>query len=284
MFDGTLALIGAGNMGEAMIAGLLAHALLPPERIVASTPRPERRQALAESYGVRTTADNREAAAAGDVTLLAVKPQIVPQVLPGLAGALRPDALLLTVIVGMPIAAFRDGLRHEAIVRALPNIPSRIGEGMTVWTATEAVTAEQRSRTAALLGALGRERYVEDERHIDMAAALSGVSPAFCFLLLEALIDAGVHLGFRRQVAEDLVFEGMYGSLLLARKSDRHLAELRSEVTSPGGVSADALYVLEKGGLRTLMADGVWAAYRRILELGRGEILPAMGRSGQERS
>jgi len=116
-----------------------------------------------------------------------------------------------------------------------------------------------------------------------MAAALSGVAPAFCFLLLEALIDAGVHLGFRRQVAEDLVLEGMYGSLLLAQRSERHLAELRSEVTSPGGVSADALYILEKGGLRTLMADGVWAAYRRILELGRGEILPQMGRSGQER-
>ncbi|MEA2692121.1 MAG: pyrroline-5-carboxylate reductase [Acidobacteriota bacterium] len=274
MRDRTLALIGAGTMGEAILAGLLDRQLLPPERIVVTAPRPERRQALAERYGVRATGDNREAISEADITLFAVKPQILPQVLPALQGAIPPHGLVITVLAGTPIAAFRQGLGHEAIVRAIPNLPAQIGEGMTAWTATAAVTAEQRSAAAALLGALGKERYVEDESYVDMAAALSGVSPAFCFLLLEALVDAGVHLGFKREVAEELVLQGMHGSLVFAQQSGQHLAELRGRVTSPGGVSADALYTLEKGGLRTLMADGVWAAYRRILELGRGETAP----------
>jgi pyrroline-5-carboxylate reductase len=261
-------------MGEAILAGLLDRQLLPPERIVVTAPRPERRQALAERYGVRATGDNREAISEADITLFAVKPQILPQVLPALRGGIPSHALVITVLAGTPIAAFRQGLGHEAIVRAIPNLPAQIGEGMTAWTATSAVTEEQRSTAAALLGALGKERYVEDESYVDMAAALSGVSPAFCFLLLEALVDAGVHLGFKREVAEELVLQGMHGSLVFAQQPGQHLAELRGRVTSPGGVSADALYTLEKGGLRTLMADGVWAAYRRILELGRGEAAP----------
>jgi pyrroline-5-carboxylate reductase len=274
MRDRTLALIGAGTMGEAILAGLLDRQLLPPERIVVTAPRPERRQALAERYGVRATGDNREAISGADITLFAVKPQILPQVLPALRGAIPSHALVITVLAGTPLATFRQGLGHEAIVRAIPNLPAQIGEGMTAWTATAAVTEEQRSTAAALLGALGKERYVEDESYVDMAAALSGVSPAFCFLLLEALVDAGVHLGFKREVAEELVLQGMHGSLVFAQQSGQHLAELRGRVTSPGGVSADALYTLEKGSLRTLMADGVWAAYRRILELGRGETAP----------
>jgi pyrroline-5-carboxylate reductase len=278
--DLSLALIGAGAMGEAILAGLLDRQLLAPERILVTTPRPERRAALAERYGVRTTDDNREAAAAADIILFAVKPQILPRVLPALRGEIPPQCLVITVLAGTPIETFREGLRHEAIVRAIPNLPAQIGAGMTVWTATAAVTGEQRSATAALLGALGKERYVEDESHVDMAAALSGTAPAFCFLLLEALVDAGVHLGFKREVAQELVLQGMHGSLLFAQQSGLHPAELRGRVTSPGGVSADALYTLEKGGLRTVMADGVWAAYRRILELGRGETLPAAGRTG----
>jgi pyrroline-5-carboxylate reductase len=278
MLDPTLALIGAGAMGEAILSGLLERARVSPERIVASTPRPERRQALADRYGIRTTADNREAVAEAGVVLMAVKPQILREVLPGLHGAIPPGALVLSVIAGTPIEAFRKGLGHAAIVRAIPNLPAQIGKGMTVWAATPAVTEEQRRVTADLLGALGKERQVEDEAHVDMAAALSGTAPAFCFLILEALVDAGVHLGFKREVAEELAREGLLGSLLFAEQSGQPLAELRGRVASPGGVSAEALYTLEKGGLRTVLADGVWAAYRRILELGRGETTPRLGR------
>ncbi len=276
-----LALIGAGTMGEAMIAGLLDRQLVAPERIFASTPRADRRQALAERYGIQTTGDNREAAAfaAGPagVVLLAVKPQTLPEMLPALRGAIHPEALLLTILVGTPIETLRVGLGHEAIVRAIPNLPAQIGEGMTVWMATAAVTPEQRKATAALLGALGSERQVDDESHVDLAAALSGIAPAFCFLLLEAMVDAGVHLGVKRQDAFELVLQGLHGSLLFAKQSGHSPADLRSLVTSPGGVTAETLYTLEKGGFRTVVADGIWAAYRRSLELGRGEAPGTLG-------
>jgi pyrroline-5-carboxylate reductase len=275
--DRTFAIIGAGTMGEVVLAGLRERSGVPAERIVASAPRAERRQALAERYGIHTTADNREAAAAADVVVLAIKPQVFPRVAQELRGALPSHGLVLSVLAGTPLQALCERLGHEAVVRAIPNLPARIGEGMTVWTATQAVTAEQRSLAAELLAALGRQRFVEDERAVDRAAALSGMAPAYCFLVLEALVDAGVHLGFSRPVATELILEGLYGSLLFARQSGEHPAELRGQVTSPGGVSAESLYALEKGGLRTVLADGVWAAYRRILELGRGEEAPRIG-------
>ncbi|HZF09130.1 MAG TPA: pyrroline-5-carboxylate reductase [Thermoanaerobaculia bacterium] len=273
--DLTFAFVGAGTMGEAMIAGLLKKQLVSPERILATTPRAERREALAAKHGIRTSADNRAAAAEADVVVVAFKPQMLPQVLPTLRGAISPQAMVISVIAGATVATFREVLGHEAIVRAMPNTPSQIDEGMTVWTATPAVTPRQREMAAEMLGALGKEHYVADEKFVDMAAALSGTAPAYCFLLLEALVDAGVHLGFSRRVAEELVLQAIHGSVLLAMQSGQHLAELRNMVTSPGGASAAALYALEKGGLRTVMADGVWASYRRVQELGKGDTAPA---------
>jgi pyrroline-5-carboxylate reductase len=275
--DLTFAFIGAGTMGEAMIAGLLKKQLVPADRILATTPRAERREALETKHGIRTNADNRAAAASADVVVLSFKPQLLAEVLPALRGAISPRAIVISVIAGATIATFHELLGHEAILRALPNTPAQIAEGVTVWTATPAVTAKQRELVAAILGALGREHYVADEKFIDMAAALSGTAPAYCFLVLEALVDAGVHLGFSRRMAEDLVLEAMHGSLLYAMQSGKHLAELRNMVTSPGGSSAAALYAMEKGGLRTVMADGVWASYRRVQELGK--VAPAPGKS-----
>jgi len=273
--DQTFAFIGAGAMGEAMIAGLLRKQLVPPERILATTPRAERREALAARHGIRTSADNREAAAAADVVVLSFKPQMLSAVLPTLRGAISPRALVISILAGATAAAFREALGHEAILRAIPNTPTQVGEGMTVWTATPAVTAAQREIAVAFLGACGRELYVEDEKYIDMAAALSGTAPTYCFLVLEALVDAGVHLGFSRRVAEELVLQAIHGSVLFAMQSGKHLAELRNQVTSPGGASAEALYALEKGGLRTALADGVWASYRRVQELGKMVPAPA---------
>lgn len=265
----TLAFIGAGMMGEAMIAGLLKEQLVPPDQIIATAPRPDRREALRSSYGVRVTDDNRAAAHEADVVVFALKPQTLPKVLPTLRGAVQPSDLVISIIAGATIATFRDTLVHASVVRAMPNTPAQIAEGMTVWTATEAVTEQQRGMTRTILGALGKEHYVADEKYLDMATALSGTGPAYCFLLLEALVDAGVHLGFPRRVAEELVLQTMYGSTLFAMQSGKHLAELRNMVTSPGGTSAEALHALERGGLRTVMAEGVWAAYRRAQELGK---------------
>lgn len=265
----TIALIGAGMMGEAMIAGLLKEQLVPAEQIIATGPRAERLAALQSQYGIRITDDNREAAHAADVIVFALKPQTLPKVLPTLRGAVQPDNLMISIIAGATIATFRDTLGHAAIVRSMPNTPAQIAEGMTVWTATPAVSEVQRAMTATILGALGKEHYVADEKYLDMATALSGTGPAYCFLLLEALVDAGVHMGFPRRVAEELVLQTMHGSVSFAMQSGKHLAELRNMVTSPGGTTAEALHALERGGLRTVMADAVWAAYRRTQELGQ---------------
>ena len=264
----TIAFIGAGMMGEAMIAGLLKEELLPAEQIIATGPRGERREALRSRYGIRVTDDNRAAAHDADVVVFALKPQTLHKVLPTLRGAVQAKDLVLSIIAGAPITTFRETLGHAAIVRAMPNTPAQIAEGMTVWTATEAVTDQQRGMAAQILGALGKEHYVADEKYLDMATALSGTGPAYCFLLLEALVDAGVHMGFPRRVAEELVLQTMYGSVLFAMQSGKHLAELRNMVTSPGGTTAEALHALERGGVRTVMADGVWAAYTRAQELG----------------
>ena len=264
-----IAFIGAGMMGEAMLAGLLKEELIAAEQIIATGPREERRQYLHERYGVRVTDDNRYAAEQADIVVFGLKPQTLPKVLPTLRGAIKPQDLVLSVIAGVPISLFRDTLAHATIVRAMPNTPAQIAEGMTVWTATESVTETQQASVRAILGALGKEHFVADEKYLDMATALSGTGPAYCFLMLEALVDAGVHLGFPRRVAEELVLQTMYGSTLFAMQSGKHLAELRNMVTSPGGTSAAALHALERGGLRTVFADGVWAAYERARELGK---------------
>ncbi|MFQ6057619.1 MAG: pyrroline-5-carboxylate reductase [Anaerolineae bacterium] len=263
-----LAFIGSGVMAEAMIKGLLGKELVDPARIIASGPRPERGQELEARYGVRGTTDNRQAAREGKIVVLSVKPQVLPAVLPELQGQIQPQALVLSIVAGARIRSIARGLGHSAIVRSMPNTPAQVGEGMTVWTATPQVTEIQRAQARAILQALGEEIYVEDEGYLDMATALSGTGPAYVFLFMEALIDAGVHLGFSRRVAQQLVLQTMRGSVDFARQSTLHPAELRNMVTSPGGTSAEALYQLEKGGLRTVLSRAIWAAYQKSKYLG----------------
>ncbi len=266
--DRTIATVGSGVMAEAMIAGLLRGALVEPDQIVASHPRPERREHLAGEYGIRTVALNGDAVAGADVVLLAVKPQMLARVAREIGPGLRHGQLVLSVIAGATTAAIGGLLGHDQIVRSMPNTPARLGRGMTVWFATPATTEDQRTQASALLRALGAELEVDDEKMVAMATAVSGTGPTYVFLVMEALIDAAVHLGFPRHVAHDLVIETLEGSTLFAKQSGMHPAELRNMVTSPGGTSAAALHELESGRLRTVLSDAVWAAYRRTVELG----------------
>lgn len=266
-----IAFIGSGVMGEAMIRGLLTQDIVAPEQIIAADPWKQRLKELKEKYGIDTTNDNTEAAEAGQVVVLSIKPQDLPVVLPGIRGHLRRQDLLLSIIAGAPIRKLADGAAHAAVVRAMPNTPAQIGQGITVWTATAEVREEQRQQACAILGSFGEEIFVENENYLDMATALSGTGPAYIFMFMEALIDAGVHLGFSRRVAERLVFQTIRGSVEYAAQSGKHVAELRNQVTSPGGTTAAALYHLEKGGLRTVISRGVWAAYERSRALGQGE-------------
>ncbi|MFI5225581.1 MAG: pyrroline-5-carboxylate reductase [Candidatus Limnocylindrales bacterium] len=266
--DRTIATVGSGVMAEAMIAGLLRGELVEARQVVASHPRAERRDALEGQYGIRVTASNIEAITGADVVVLAIKPQMLAKVGREIGPSLRDGQLVLSVIAGATTVALTGFLGHDQVVRSMPNTPARLGRGMTVWYATPATTDEQRGQASALLRALGHELEVDDERFVAMATAVSGTGPTYVFLVMEALIDAAVHLGFPRHVAHDLVVETLEGSTHFAKQSGDHPAVLRNMVTSPGGTSAAALHELESGRLRTVLSEAVWAAYRRTVELG----------------
>ncbi len=265
-----IALIGSGNMGEAIIAGLLRNGVAVPADIRAAGPREERGSELQTRYGIQAYTDNAQAACQADVVILAVKPQKLKKVLDGLKGCIQPAALVLSIVAGASIQTLRDGLNHPTVVRSMPNTPAQIGEGITVWTTSPTVSPAQAELARQILEALGQEIYVEEETYLDMATALSGTGPAYVFLFMEALIDAGVHLGFPRRIAEQLVIQTIRGSVDYSVNRKAHPANLRNEVTSPGGTSAAALYYLEKAGFRTALSRAVWAAYERSQELGKG--------------
>lgn len=264
------AVIGPGVMAEAMIAGLIRNQVTVPENITAAGPRQERGDELTGAYGIRFTPQNVEAAREADIVILSVKPQRLQTVLAGLCGKIRPQALVLSIVAGASIQSISRGLAHDTVVRAMPNTPAQIGQGITVWTASQSVSDEQRACARRIIGALGQEIFVEDEAYLDMATALSGTGPAYVFLFMEALIDAGVHLGFPRRISEQLVMQTLRGSVEYYAQKKDHPAHLRNEVTSPGGTSAAALYYLEKAGFRTALSRAIWAAYERSQELGRG--------------
>jgi pyrroline-5-carboxylate reductase len=267
----TIAFIGSGVMAEAMIKGLLNQKLLTSDQLIAADPREDHGRELVARYHLRFTTDNAEAARAADILVLSTKPQVIGQVFHSLNGAGNKPSLILSILAGVRISTLMDGTGNRSVVRAMPNTPAQIGEGITVWTATPNVPDDERQQAKALLGALGEDLFMEDEKFLDMATALSGTGPAYVFLFMEALIDAGVHMGFSRRDAERLVLQTVRGSVDYARHSGLHQAELRNQVTSPGGTSAEALYQLEKGGLRTVLSRAVYAAYRRSVALGQAQ-------------
>jgi len=264
----SITFIGGGVMAEAMIGGLLNRHIITPDKITVGEPTEKRRADLAARYGIHVTANHRDAARAGNIIVLAIKPQVLARVLPELKGTLRADQLVISIIAGGRLATLSEGLAHHAIVRAMPNTPAQIGEGLTVWTITASVTDAQRDAARAIFESLGQQVFVDEEKYLDMATAVSGTGPTYVFLVLEALIDAAVHLGFSRDVARTIVIETMRGSILYAEQSGKHPAELRNMVTSPGGTSAEAIYQMEKGSLRTVLSKAVWAAYQKSRLLG----------------
>jgi pyrroline-5-carboxylate reductase len=271
-----LAFIGCGVMAEAIIAGLLRRKLVSAEQIAGSHPRQARREEMHVKYGIDMFENNRDAVAASypeatadsSLVVLAVKPQRLHGVLEELKGALVKEQLVVSIVAGARIATIAEELLHASIVRTMPNTAAQIGEGITAWTTSADVTEKQERQVCAMLEALGKAVRVENEHQIDMATALSATGPTYIFLVMEALIDAGVHMGFSRHVAQELVHQTMLGAVLFARESHKHPAELRNMVTSPGGTSAEAIYQMEKGSLRTVLSKAVWAAYQRAEALG----------------
>jgi pyrroline-5-carboxylate reductase len=256
---------------------LLRKEVAPLDKIIASGPRPERGSYLHDQYGIRVATDNLMALRDADIVVMSVKPQMLDGVMSELRGKVPNNALVLSIVAGAKIEKIQVGLDHKSVVRSMPNTPAQIGEGITVWTASAEVTEEQRHQARVILAAFGEEVYVEDEDYLDMATALSGTGPSYVFLFMEAMIDAGVHLGFPRYTAEKLVLQTIIGSAEYVRQTPHHLARLRNQVTSPGGTSAEALYYLERAGFRTALSRSIWAAYQRSLTLGEGRKKKRLG-------
>ncbi|MBE9524730.1 MAG: pyrroline-5-carboxylate reductase [Chloroflexi bacterium] len=262
------AFIGGGTMARAIIHALVITGELAPEKIIASDPLAVQREMLGDRYGIRVCNDNAGAVRDADIILLSVKPQVLPSVLKDLHTHIQPNALIISIVAGMPIATITAGLDYTAVVRTMPNTPAQIGAGMTVWTAAPAVSEKQREQARTILQLMGMELYVKHENALDMATAVSGTGPTYVFLMMEALIDAAVHLGFSRSQARLLVEQTVLGSVQFAQQSNLHMAQLRNMVTSPGGTSAEAVYQMEKGSLRTIFSKAVWAAYQKSRLLG----------------
>lgn len=263
-----IAFIGGGNMGEAMLSAVLEKGLSAPEAVSLGEVREERRQKLNSQFGVMVTESNREAIVSKDVVILAIKPQNLAEVMAELNGCLEPSQLVLSIIAGARIDSLCRGLSHRRIVRAMPNTPAQVGAGISAWTATAEVTGEQKEQAQTILGAMGKEIYFDDEKYLDIATAVSGSGPAYFFLMAETLVAAAVNIGLPQHEAEELVLQTMVGSAHLIQKSGKTPAELRRNVTSPGGTTAQALRVFEEGGLAGLVGEAVRAAYQRAKELG----------------
>ena len=266
------AIIGAGTMGEAIIAGLLRQKLTSPENIYASEPRLERCEELQIKYGVKTSTQNVQVLAYADVVLLSVKPQVLDKVLNELKGFIPSEAVVISILAGATIEKISNGLTHQAVVRTMPNTPGQIGKGITVWFASNAVTEKHLEKALLMLQALGENIRVDEEYYLDMATAVSGTGPMYVYLFMEAFMDSAVHLGFSRHVAEKLVIDTIRGSIDYYESQSVHVADLRNKVTSPGGTSAAALYYLEKAGFRTAISRAIWAAYSRSQQLGKGKV------------
>jgi pyrroline-5-carboxylate reductase len=265
-----LALIGGGAMGEAIIAAVTGAKVASGADIRVYDVASQRLDYLKSTFSVAPASSPDEAAADADYVLLAVKPQDFEKAAAPISGRLG-NATAVSIMAGVTIARLSKSLASNAVVRAMPNTPAQIGEGMTVWTATPEVNEATREDVRQIFGALGKEAFVPDEKYLDMATALSGSGPAYVFLFIEALIDAGVHVGLTRDLATAMALQTVIGSARYAEKTKRHLSDLRNQVTSPGGTTAEALRALEAGGFRSDILEAVVAAFERSKELGEGE-------------
>ena len=263
-----IAVIGAGQMGEALVGGWLAAKAAAPEALFATDTSVERRDLMKRRFGIRTGADNREAASWADVVVLAVKPQTLDGVVRDLAPALA-GKLVLSIAAGVTIERLAKLVpRGMRIVRALPNTPVLVREGVSALSFGAGVTESDQQLARRLFEAVGRTVVVE-ERLMDAVTGLSGSGPAYVFLAIEALADGGVKMGLPRTVADLLAAQTLLGAAKLVLETGEHPAKLKDRVASPGGTTIAGLHCLEKGGLRAALIAAVEAAANRSVELGQ---------------
>lgn len=263
-----IAILGTGNMGEALVKGLLRAGKTAPDSLVCSDPRAERREEIKQRYGVHVTGDNRAAAAQADLIVLAVKPQIIDVLLEEIAPSIDARKLVISIAAGVPIGAIARKLGAGVrIVRTMPNTPALVGAGATALARGPHATEADLEQALSLFEAVGVAVVVE-EHHLDAVTGLSGSGPAFVFMAIEALADGGVKVGLARPVALALAAQAVMGSAKLVLETGEHPGRLKDQVTSPGGTSIAGVHALESAGFRAALIAAVEAATRRSEELG----------------
>ena len=255
-------------MAEAILKGVLSVNLTGTSEVRVGEPVAERRKYLSQQYGIEAGGSNSDAAQDAQLVVLAVKPQDLKGVFGELHGRLESGQTVLSIVAGAKMADLAQGLGHAAIIRVMPNTPAQIAQGMSLWTCSSEVDISAREQAKSVLGTVGKEIYVDDERYMDMATALIGSGPAFVFLFIEALIDAGVYVGLPRNVARTAALQTLYGSTRLVMETGKHPAELKDMVVSPGGTTAEGLQVLERAGVPGAIVEAVYAAYQKSIKLG----------------
>jgi pyrroline-5-carboxylate reductase len=268
-----IAILGAGKIGESLIVGLLSSGWRGPEEIVATARRDERLVELTERHGIVTTRSNRDAAADAAVVVIAVKPQDIEELLRELTGALAPEQTIISIAAAIPTELIERHLGEIRVVRAMPNTPAAVHEGMAGLAAGRHAEEEDLARAEEVLAHLGRSVRVA-EGYMDAVTAVSGSGPAYFALLAESMIEAGILLGLSREVATDLVVQTMLGTAKLLRDEKMHPVELREMVTSPGGTTIAAIRELEQAGVRAAFLNAIQAAMVRSKELAGGTSCP----------
>ena len=267
MSERTIGFVGGGNMAEAMIRGLLRGKVFAPENVIVSGPRDERMRELSGTYAIRGTLDNREAAKAR-IVVLSVKPQILSRVLDEISDAIDPEALVISIAAGVPVEAIQSRLASGTrVVRGMPNTPALVDAAATAIAGGEHARESDLEDARRIFDAIGITVILE-ESQLDAVTGLSGSGPAYVFLILEALSDAGVKVGLSRRTAQLLAAQTLLGSAKLLLETNEHPGRLKDMVTSPGGTAITGLHTLEHGGLRTTLMNAVEAATRRSRELG----------------
>ena len=256
-------------MAEAIMRGVIDAHVAEPGDVSIGEPRAERRDYMTQQFGVAAHQDNLKAAHDADLVVLSIKPQDLHVVFDQLGSRLSDNQAVVSIVAGAKMQTLADGMAHPPVIRVMPNTPAQIGAGMTMWTCSKQVAESQRDFTKSVLSTIGQEIYVDDEKYLDMATALSASGPAYVFLFLEALIDAGVYVGLPRDMARTMALQTVYGSTKLVMDTGRHPADLKDMVVSPGGTTAEGLQALERAGVPAALVEAVNAAYLKSIKLGQ---------------
>ncbi len=268
-----LGLIGGGVMGEALLSRLIAQELYRPDEVLVSEPQAHRGEVLVQKYGIRVTSDNRAAAAASEILLLAIKPQVFEAVATELGkgeGEHRQagEPLVISILAGVSLSKLEEVFGRQPVIRAMPNTPATVGAGITAIASGKLVTNSHRSQATAIFQAVGE--VVEVPEHLmDAVTGLSGSGPAYVAIMIEALADGGVAAGLPRAIASKLALSTVLGTAQLLQQTAIHPAQLKDQVTSPGGTTITGIRELERAGFRSALIEAVQAAYQRSQQLGQ---------------